>query len=116
MIKPKVISSFLTRSLQNRAIPRIRSRELSTVEEGVCPVRRRGILRMRTSALFGEKLLIFEIYDESAQTRGGGWADADVLRTGGKGQFFAILFGRLLWTVLQDKRLKRIPYGIFTIC
>jgi len=41
---------------------------------------------MRTSALFGAKNIgFFEIYGVSA-------------RTGGEGQFFAILCGRPLWT------------------
>jgi len=59
---------------------------------------------MRTSALFGVKIFgFFEIYGVSAQTRRG-WARADIFRTrGGRGQFFAILYGRLLWTATNTK-------------
>jgi len=55
---------------------------------------------MRTSALFGAKNIgFFEIFYVSAQTRWeGGRASADILRTSGKGQFYAILCGCLLWT------------------
>jgi len=63
--------------------------------EGVCPVRtffgqaeREEILQMRMSALFGAKIIgFFEIYGVSARTRGEG-----------RGQFFAIVRGRPLWT------------------
>jgi len=53
---------------------------------------------MRTSTLFGAKIIVFfEIYGRSAWTRElrqcGLFADK-----GGGGQFFAILCGRILWT------------------
>jgi len=55
---------------------------------------------MQTSALFDPKKFgFFEIYGVSAQSRGkGGWASANILQTRGRGQFFAILCGRPLWT------------------
>jgi len=41
--------------------------------EGVYPVRTRGDVQMRTSALYGKKKLgFFEIYGGSARTRGEG--------------------------------------------
>jgi len=50
-----------------------------------------------------KKIQIFEIYDVSARARkGGGLAGANILRTGGGGQFFAILCGRLLLTALNN--------------
>jgi len=56
-----------------------------------------GVLQMRTSALFGAKTFkFFKIYGVSARTRG--LSSADILRTRGRGQFFAILCRRLLWT------------------
>jgi len=51
---------------------------------------------MRTSAHFGEKLRIYEIYGVYVRT--GGWASSDNLRT--RGQFFVILCGRFLWTTI----------------
>jgi len=69
--------------------------------EGGCPVRTKGVLQMRTSALFGViNCGFFEIYGVSARSRGkvglsqcGHFADKE-----GGGQFFAILCERLLWT------------------
>jgi len=70
---------------------------------GVCPVltfsdKGGGVLQIRTSALFdAKKFGFFEIYGESARTR-----RVEPLRTfggqGERGQFFAILCGRPLWT------------------
>jgi len=57
------------------------------------------VLQMRTSALFGEKNVeFFEIYGVSARKGGRG---IEPLRTF-YGQFFAILYGRLLWTAPSD--------------
>jgi len=79
---------------------------------GVCPVRiflgqgAEGILQMRTSELFGAKYFVFfEIYDVSARAareRGGGRRGGRGGEGGGGGgQFFAILCGRLLWTIYK---------------
>jgi len=46
-------------------------------------------------------LKVFEIYDVSERTRGGGGGITDILRTKGRGQFFVILCGRLLWMALN---------------
>jgi len=66
--------------------------------EGVCPVRTKEggcVLRMRTSAFFGTKKFgFFEIYGVSARTRG----VEPVRSRGEESHFFAILYGRLLWT------------------
>jgi len=67
--------------------------------ERVCPVWTLfGQGQMRTSTLFGAKNFgFFETYGVSARTRGmRGWAS---LQTRGRDQYFAILYGRLLWTV-----------------
>jgi len=54
---------------------------------------------MGTPVRFGAKLLGFsKIYGVSAQTGGGGWVSAN--KTKRRGQFFAILCGRFLWTSL----------------
>jgi len=66
---------------------------------------------MRTSARFGTKDSgFFEIYGVSARTRGEeGIASADILRTRGGSQFFAILFyGRLLSPVHGFVNLGRM--------
>jgi len=53
---------------------------------------------MRTSAFFGAKTFgFFEVYGVSARTRGVGPVRG-FCGQGGRGQFFTILCGRLLWT------------------
>jgi len=57
----------------------------------------RGVLQMRISTLFGAKNVgFFEIY--GVRTYKGEGVCADIFRTRGRGRFFAILCGRLLWT------------------
>jgi len=71
-------------------------------ERGVCPVRTRRILQMRTSSLFGAKTYqIFRNYGVSARTR---------VRTSTNkvGQFFAILCGRVLWTAFNAIKQKSV--------
>jgi len=46
------------------------TKDVRSQEDGVCPVRKGGVLQMRTSALFSEKnFRIFEIYGVSARSR-----------------------------------------------
>jgi len=83
---------------------------------GVCPVRTfcgqggSGLLQMRTSALFGAKIF-FEIYGVSARTR---VREIDPVRTfcgQGEGQFFAILYGRVLWTALNQNFFRNYYFS-----
>jgi len=56
---------------------------------------------MRTSALFGAKNFgFFEIYWLVRTDKGGVEPVQTYCRQGGGGQFFAILCGRLLWTIM----------------
>jgi len=62
------------------------------------PHSERRVLQMWTSTLFwGKKLRIFRNL-WCVRTVKGGWASADIFRTRGRGQFFAILYGRPLCT------------------
>jgi len=60
--------------------------------------RTKEVLQMRTSVLFGtKKLMISRIYSVSAPTRGR-WFKSVRTFFKQRDQFFAILYGRLLWT------------------
>jgi len=82
--------------------------------EGVCPVRTKGLFKLRTFALFGAKTSNFSkflicpqeqegrgvFFDVSAGTRRErGFEQVRIFcKLGGGGSIFTILCGRLLWT------------------